>query len=241
MPGAHNLLPSHSLRPTVCTSGAGNQQRNVRCGTVNCRVHFASNGHRHCCTDCRLSHGRFHGRRCRNEQRLCRMDGERLALQHFECLTLGCTRLVAGSHLHCCSTCRHSSGAIHTHRCNLALLRSTPFHHAGAQTGQQNIIAPAPHHGSLTTDAVENAATLAPVSMSMAQSSSSVLPPTADQDSTTVQTEDPAGTVSASAVQHIAEQSHVHSGHTLFVSSDEEEANLHNAETVEAFNLNDLD
>ena len=183
----------------MCPSGAGDQQRFVRCGTAHCRVRFAFNGHRHCCTDCRLSHGRFHGRRCRNEQRLRRMEGERLVLQHFECLTLGCTRLVAGSHLHCCSTCRHSSGAIHTHRCNLALLRSTPFHHAGAQTGQHDTTMPAPHHVPLATAAVENETAQAPSSMSMAQSSTSVMQQPVAQDSSDMQTMVPAGTVSASA------------------------------------------
>ena len=100
---------------------------------------------------------------------------------------------------------------------------------------------PAPHHGPLATAAVENESTQVPTSMSMAQSSTSVMQQPVAQDSTGMQTMDPAGTVSASAAQHIADQSNVHSGHTIFVSSEEEEEHANNAEEVEALNLNDLD
>ena len=171
------------------------------------------------------------------------MDGEHLALQQFECLTLGCTRLVAGSHLHCCSTCRHSSGALHTHRCNLALLRSTPFQPAGAGTGHHDAITQAPHHGPQANAVVEHASSQAPnlASAAFSQSSTEAMQQPVVQDLSGGLTVDPTETVSASASQHLTDQSPVHSGHTIFVSSEEEEDDTHDAEEVVALDLNDLD
>ena len=89
-----------------------------RCNTDGCLVSYLSASHRHCCRDCRLSMGRQHSRRCRQQQRLLRTGPSMTAA--MGCSVQGCDRTTSYSHTTCCSGCRRSGGQLHTARCNHA-------------------------------------------------------------------------------------------------------------------------
>ena len=129
-----------SLNP-LALSGRSSTMPLSSCNTGGCTVRYISAHHRHCCRDCRLSLGYLHSRRCRQQQRLLRIDTP--GHTSIGCCTLGCTRTTGLSHTTCCSGCRRSGGMQHTARCHRAhsVLAAAV---ASAWRTNTNGVAPAP-------------------------------------------------------------------------------------------------
>ena len=184
------------------------------------------------------------------------MDAEQAVPRQFVCLTLGCTRLVTGSHLHCCSECRSSSGVVHTIRRNRVLSRSTPF--TDNQEAESATTPPAGQQMGIGVLAIGGQATATSSAGEVtADASSTAVPSTsrvlalamADQTtvpgSTSGHSVSTLETASASASSHVADQSIVQTQHEPIHlgSSDEDSSSTQAADDQEAqgLDLNDMD
>ena len=111
----------------------------------------------------------------------------------------------------------------------------------------------APHPGTPVQEVAEHASSPVPNQailanpQPIAESGMETVPPPVAQDLSGWLLMDPMGTESASASTHLADQSHVNSGHATFASLEEaevhpidDEADEHEHE-AEALDLNDLD
>ena len=109
----------------------------------------------------------------------------------------------------------------------------------------------APHPGTPVQAVAEHASSQVPNQANLAipqprtESSMETVPLPVVQDLSGWLQMDPMGTESASASTHLADQSHVNSGHATFVSLEEAEVHPSNDEAdeheAEALDLNDLD
>ena len=108
------------------------------CRMPGCSVQFLVGRHETCCSHCIRSDGARHSRRCRRDQRHLLREHPSTRRQTVPCSTPSCGRLTGNGFRSCCSSCHHTGGNYHSHRCDglqpLPLdlrLATQPLHAAG--------------------------------------------------------------------------------------------------------------